>query len=98
ILTLIEELGDKVTFDGQQMSITATGLAVAVTGVDLSLFSGIFFSVTSYFQGSEPEILMHDIPLNLEVDFMFLPGSMKHHIPDVSSKIQFNFFGTTSLF
>ncbi|XP_078544724.1 adhesion G-protein coupled receptor G4 [Lissotriton helveticus] len=98
ILTLIEELGDKVTFDGQQMNMTATALAVAVTGVELSLFSGVFFSVKSYFQGSKPEILMHYIPLHLEADFMFLPGSLKHHIPDVVSKIQFNFFGTTSLF
>ncbi|XP_069468904.1 adhesion G-protein coupled receptor G4 [Ambystoma mexicanum] len=98
ILTMIEQLGDKMTFSGREVNITAASLALAVTGLDLSLFEGVFFTVTSYLQGMEPEILMHTIPLNMVMDFIFLPGSLQNHVSSIISRIQFNFFGTTSLF
>ncbi|XP_010138318.1 PREDICTED: probable G-protein coupled receptor 112, partial [Buceros rhinoceros silvestris] len=104
ILNTTEEIGYKVAYTARNTSVTATSLALLVLRPDPSAFGGLAFGVTSYGSGVNLKISVQENPFKKALASVFLPESLKkflgieHSDPDKLSKIQFKFFGTTSLF
>ncbi|XP_010294785.1 PREDICTED: probable G-protein coupled receptor 112, partial [Phaethon lepturus] len=104
ILKTTEEVGYKVTYTERSMSVITTSLALLVMRPDPSVFGGLAFGVTSYDRGVDLKINVQENPFKKALASVFLPKSLKkflgieHSDPDKHSKIQFKFFGTTSLF
>ncbi|XP_056215984.1 adhesion G-protein coupled receptor G4-like [Falco biarmicus] len=104
ILKTTEEIGYKVTYTERQASVITTSLALLVMHPDPSVFGGLAFGVTSYNRGMDLKINVQENPFKKAMASVFLPKSLKkflgieHADPDKHSKIQFKFFGTTSLF
>ncbi|KAM8952899.1 adhesion G-protein coupled receptor G4 [Pelodytes ibericus] len=98
ILNIIEDTGYKMDFPGDTVNITAQTVAVSVTKVTFMKFEGMFFSVKSYLEGTYPEITLQRVPIDTAVAFIHLPGTIQNHASTSTSKVQFNFFGRTSLF
>ncbi|XP_009873767.1 PREDICTED: probable G-protein coupled receptor 112, partial [Apaloderma vittatum] len=104
ILKTTEEIGYKVTYTERNTSVTTTSLALLVIRPDPSMFGGLAFGVTSYDRGVGLKIDVQENPFKKALASVFLPKSLKkflgieHSDPDKHSKIQFKFFGTTSLF
>ncbi|KAM6251920.1 adhesion G-protein coupled receptor G4-like [Spheniscus humboldti] len=104
ILKTIEEIGYKVTYTGRNTSVIITSLALLVMRPDPSVFGGLAFGVTSYDRGVDLKINVQEYPFKKALASVFFPKSLKkflgieHSDPDKRSKIQFKFFGTTSLF
>nr|XP_009683269.1 PREDICTED: probable G-protein coupled receptor 112 [Struthio camelus australis] len=104
ILKTIEEIGYKMTYTERNASIVTTSLALAVMRPDPSVFEGLAFGVTSYERGLNLKINIQENPFKKALASVFLPKSLKKFLgieysdPEKQSKIQFNFFGTTSLF
>ncbi|KAM6197938.1 adhesion G-protein coupled receptor G4 [Sarcoramphus papa] len=104
ILKTTEEMGYKVTYTERNTSVITTSLALLVTRPDPSVFGGLAFGVTSYNRGMDLKINVQENPFKKALASVFLPKSLKkflgieHSDPDKHSKIQFKFFGTTSLF
>ncbi|KAM6061311.1 adhesion G-protein coupled receptor G4 [Chlamydotis macqueenii] len=93
-----------MSYTERNMSVVTTSLALVVTRPDPSIFGGLAFGVTSYNRGVDLKINVQENPFKKALASMFLPKSLKkflgieHSDPDKHSKIQFKFFGTTSLF
>ncbi|XP_009880094.1 PREDICTED: probable G-protein coupled receptor 112 [Charadrius vociferus] len=104
ILKTTEEIGYKVTYTERNTSVITTSLALLVMRPDPSVFGGLAFGVTSYNRGMDLKINVQENPFKKALASVFLPKSLKkflgieHSDPDKHSKIQFKFFGTTSLF
>ncbi|XP_009997988.1 PREDICTED: probable G-protein coupled receptor 112 [Chaetura pelagica] len=104
ILKTTEEMGYKVTYTERNTSLVTTSLALLVTRPDPSMFGGLAFGVTSYSRGGNLQINVQENPFRKALASVFLPKSLKkflgieHSDPDKHSRIQFKFFGTTSLF
>ncbi|XP_030353502.1 adhesion G-protein coupled receptor G4 [Strigops habroptila] len=104
ILKTTEELGYKVTYTERNTSVITTSMAFLVTRPDPSMFGGLAFGVTSYNRGLDLKINIQQNPFKEALASVFLPESLKkflrieHSDPDKHAKIQFNFFGITSLF
>ncbi|TRZ06775.1 hypothetical protein HGM15179_020334 [Zosterops borbonicus] len=101
---MTEEMGYKVTYTERNMSVITTSLALLVLHPDPRLFGGLAFGITSYNRGVYLKIRVQENPFKKALASVFLPKSLKNFIgikysdPDKRSKIQFKFFGTTSLF
>uniref|UniRef100_A0A8C3C991 Uncharacterized protein n=1 Tax=Cairina moschata TaxID=8855 RepID=A0A8C3C991_CAIMO len=71
---------------------------------DPSVFEGLAFGITSYDQGVDLKIDVQENSFKKALASVFLPKSLKTFLgdeysdPEKHPKIQFNFFGTTSLF
>ncbi|KAM6381300.1 adhesion G-protein coupled receptor G4 isoform 3-T4 [Pluvialis apricaria] len=104
ILKTVEEIGYKVVYTERNTSVVTTSLALLVMRPDPSVFGGLAFGVTSYNRSMDLKINIQENPFKKALASVFLPKSLKkflgieHSDPDKHSKIQFNFFGTTSLF
>ncbi|RMB97845.1 hypothetical protein DUI87_25702 [Hirundo rustica rustica] len=104
ILKMTEEVGYKVTYTERNMSVITTSLALLVLRPNPSLFGGLAFGITSYNRGVDLKISVQENPFKKALASVFLPKSLKSFLgikysdPDKHSKIQFKFFGTTSLF
>ncbi|XP_064282470.1 adhesion G-protein coupled receptor G4 isoform X3 [Passer domesticus] len=104
ILKMTEEMGYKVTYTERNMSVITTSLALLVLRPDPSLFGGLAFGIASYNRGVDLKISVQENPFRKALASVFLPKSLKNFLgieysdPDKHSKIQFKFFGTTSLF
>ncbi|OWK51973.1 putative G-protein coupled receptor 112 [Lonchura striata] len=101
ILKMTEEMGYKVTYTERNMSVITTSLALLVLRQDPSLFRGLAFDIASYNRSVDLKISVQENPFR-KVS-VFLPKSLKNFLgieysdTDKRSKIQFKFFGTTSL-
>ncbi|XP_053330023.1 adhesion G-protein coupled receptor G4 [Spea bombifrons] len=98
ILNVTEEIGYQMDFSGLEANMTAQTLALSVTKVNFSEFQEIFFTVTSYVDGMNPEITMEKVPADEAVAFIHLPGSVQDHTSTSTATVQFNFFGKRSIF
>ncbi|XP_063289504.1 adhesion G-protein coupled receptor G4 [Pelobates fuscus] len=98
ILTLTEEIGYKMNYPGETANISTQTLALFVSSVNFTEFKDIFFAVKSYQDGMNPEITLENEPIDKTVAFIYLPGAIKDNASTITSKVQFNFFGKTSLF
>ncbi|CAM5166651.1 unnamed protein product, partial [Natator depressus] len=104
ILRTTEEIGFKMPYTGRNESIVLAVLALAVIRPDPSGFQGAAFGATSYEKGIDPTIHIREEPFKKAWAAVFLPRSLRSYLgsqsldPEYHSKIQFNFFGTTSLF
>ncbi|KAM8799950.1 adhesion G-protein coupled receptor G4 [Eudromia elegans] len=71
---------------------------------DPNVFEGLAFGVTSYERGLNLKINIQESPFKRALASVFLPKSLNKYLgmeysdPEKYLKIQFNFFGTTSLF
>ncbi|XP_030065765.1 adhesion G-protein coupled receptor G4 [Microcaecilia unicolor] len=97
ILKLVEEVGQKVHFPGGKANLTSQKLVLALMDLTQAEFEEMYFCVTSYHKDKNPEIFHEKSPCGQAVAFVFLPGSLRPHV-NKSSRIQFNFVGSTSLF
>ncbi|XP_053932056.1 adhesion G-protein coupled receptor G4 isoform X2 [Cuculus canorus] len=103
-LKTTEEIGYKVTYTGRNMSVITSSLALLVMRPDPSMFGGLAFGITTYDRGVDLKINIQENPFQNALASVFLPTTLKeflgiqHSDPEKHSKIQFNFFGTTSLF
>ncbi|XP_009975661.1 PREDICTED: probable G-protein coupled receptor 112, partial [Tauraco erythrolophus] len=104
ILETTEEIGYKMTYSERNTSVIITSLALLVLRPDPSMFGGLAIGVTSYNRGVDLQISVEENPFKKALASVFLPESLKkflgieHSDPVKHSKIQFKFFGTTSLF
>nr|XP_025966707.1 adhesion G-protein coupled receptor G4 isoform X1 [Dromaius novaehollandiae] len=104
ILKTTEEIGYKMTYTGRNVSVVTTSLALVVMRPDPSVFEGVAFGVTSYERGLNLKINIQENPFKTALASVFFPKSLKKFLeieysdPEKHSQIQFNFFGTTSLF
>ncbi|XP_032558247.1 adhesion G-protein coupled receptor G4 [Chiroxiphia lanceolata] len=104
ILQTTEEIGYKVTCADRNTSVITNSLALLVLRPDPSTFGGLAFGITSYNRGVDLQINVQENPFKNALASVFLPKSLKNFLgieccdPDKHSKIQFKFFGTTSLF
>ncbi|XP_050166684.1 adhesion G-protein coupled receptor G4 isoform X2 [Myiozetetes cayanensis] len=104
ILQTTEEIGYKVTYTDRNASVITSSLALLVLRPDPSTFGGLAFGITSYNRGVDLQINVQENPFKNALASVFLPKSLKNFLgiehcdPDKHSKIQFKFFGTTSLF
>nr|XP_032629106.1 adhesion G-protein coupled receptor G4 [Chelonoidis abingdonii] len=104
ILRTTEEIGFKMPYTGRNETVVLAVLALAVIRPDPSGFQGAAFGVTSYKKGVDPTIDIREKPFKKACAAVFLPRSLRNYLgsqsldPEHHSKIQFNFFGTTSFF
>ncbi|XP_053130190.1 adhesion G-protein coupled receptor G4 isoform X2 [Hemicordylus capensis] len=105
MLQIMEQVGFKMAFSGRQVSIILPTLALALTCPDPMSFQGISFVVTSYDREMDPTIAIHQTSTaEKALASLFLPGLLGKYLrvqsfdPEDHTKIQFNFFGMTSLF
>ncbi|XP_025894797.1 adhesion G-protein coupled receptor G4 [Nothoprocta perdicaria] len=104
ILKTTEEIGYKVTYTERNASVVTSSLALVVMRPDPSVFEGLAFGVTLYERGLNLKVNIQESPFTTALASVFLPKSLKKYLgmensdPERHSKIQFNFFGTTSLF
>ncbi|XP_067405772.1 adhesion G-protein coupled receptor G4 [Emydura macquarii macquarii] len=91
-------------YTGRSESIVLTVLTLAVMHLDPTGFQGVAFGVTSYKEGIDPTIHLCEKPFKKAWAAVYLPRSLRNYLgiqsldPEHHSKIQFNFFGRTSLF
>ncbi|XP_045394793.1 adhesion G-protein coupled receptor G4 [Lemur catta] len=98
ILRIIERAGHKMEFSGSAANLKVSSLALAVLRVDHT-FEGMTFSISSYREGTDPEIHLGDIPLGRTLASIYLPKSLaKRLLLNSLQTILFSFFGQTSLF
>ncbi|XP_055986216.1 adhesion G-protein coupled receptor G4 [Sorex fumeus] len=98
ILRIIERVGHKMEFSGRMANLTVANLAMAVLRVD-HIFEGMTFNIRSYEKGTDPEILLGNVPPGRALASIHLPKSLRGRIPPNGLQtILFNFFGQTSLF
>uniref|UniRef100_UPI00398F8C82 adhesion G-protein coupled receptor G4 n=1 Tax=Pristiophorus japonicus TaxID=55135 RepID=UPI00398F8C82 len=101
ILNIMETLGNKLEFHGNQVNIAAATVAMTLVNVNFIQFWGIAFGVMSYIDGFIQQIYMNDTSLRDSVAFIELPSSLQKPLPltkALDSRIQFHFYGETSLF
>ncbi|XP_004606714.2 adhesion G-protein coupled receptor G4 [Sorex araneus] len=98
ILRIIERVGHKMEFSGRMANLTVANFALAVLRVD-HIFEGMTFNIGSYEEGTDPEILLGNVPPGRVLASIHLPKSLRGRIPPNGLQtILFNFFGQTSLF
>ncbi|XP_025047637.1 adhesion G-protein coupled receptor G4 [Alligator sinensis] len=104
VLRTIEQIGYRMTYPGRNASIIMAALALVVIHPDPSSFQGLAFGVTSYKEDLNPKIDIQETPFQKALASVFLPRLMREYLgihsfdPEDHPKIQFTFFGTTSLF
>ncbi|XP_012959038.3 adhesion G-protein coupled receptor G4 isoform X1 [Anas platyrhynchos] len=104
ILETTEKIGYKMAYTERNASVITTSLALLVMRPDPSVFEGLAFGITSYDQGVDLKIDVQENSFKKALASVFLPKSLKTFLgdeysdPEKHPKIQFNFFGTTSLF
>ncbi|XP_068104002.1 adhesion G-protein coupled receptor G4 [Hyperolius riggenbachi] len=98
ILNISEEIGYKMSFSGNDANITAGSMALLVSQVNFSTFDEMYFTVKSYLDGENLEISLENFPDDNAVASIYLPKEIKDQNVPSSSKVQFNFLGSLSLF
>ncbi|XP_075043386.1 adhesion G-protein coupled receptor G4 [Mixophyes fleayi] len=98
ILNITEEIGFKMNFPGDTEYVTVDSLAFLVTNVNFKDFKEVYFNVKSYLEGKNIEISLENVPAVKAVGYIHLPEAIKDQAIAAASKVQFNFFGTPSLF
>ncbi|KAE8584803.1 hypothetical protein XENTR_v10021111 [Xenopus tropicalis] len=98
ILNLTEEIGYKMDYSGMAANVSEENMALSVSNVEFHTFEEIYFTVKTYEEGKYPEITLQKVPADKAVAYIYLPQEIKNHVNVATSKVQFNFFGKTSLF
>ncbi|KAJ8396518.1 hypothetical protein AAFF_G00018240 [Aldrovandia affinis] len=101
ILSIMEDIGDKMSFSGESYNMTAPSLAIALVNIDPGQFFGITFGVNSASQDLNPEIFINEDPLKDTVAFISLPPEVEDRFPQhqkTPPRIQFHFYGVPQLF
>ncbi|XP_062858544.1 adhesion G-protein coupled receptor G6 [Trichomycterus rosablanca] len=100
-LKTVDELVQKIEFDGPSLAITSKHLAVGISAINISNFSGANFSAFTALNSSDPQIdFESDIQNPLAV--ISLPATLLHNVSraeiETISRIHFMFFSKTGLF
>ncbi|XP_046729418.1 adhesion G-protein coupled receptor G6 isoform X3 [Silurus meridionalis] len=100
-LKTMDKLVQKIEFDGPSLTITSKNLAVGISAINSSSFSGANFSAFMATNSSDPQIdFESDISNSLAR--VSLPASLLHNMSDADielvSRINFMFFSKTGLF
>ncbi|XP_063794623.1 adhesion G-protein coupled receptor G4 [Pseudophryne corroboree] len=98
ILNITEEIGFAIDFPGDTANVTVDSLALLVANVDFKNFKELYFTVESYLDGKDIEITLENVPVDQAVAYIHLPEEIKDQVAAAGSKVQFNFFGNSSLF
>ncbi|KAI5627156.1 adhesion G-protein coupled receptor G6 precursor [Silurus asotus] len=100
-LKTMDKLVQKIEFDGPSLTITSKNLAVGISAINSSSFSGANFSAFMATNSSDPQIdFESDISNSLAR--VSLPATLLHNMSDADielvSRINFMFFSKTGLF
>ncbi|KAG8144652.1 hypothetical protein E2320_013118 [Naja naja] len=104
ILTLMEEIGFKMTFNGRNESVALPTLALMVLRPDPMNFQGVAFGVVSYTLETTPLLNIQSTPFTDAQASIYLPALLGNYLKPQSFErenftgIQFTFFGAPSLF
>ncbi|XP_069603099.1 adhesion G-protein coupled receptor G4 isoform X1 [Ranitomeya imitator] len=93
ILNLMEEVGFKMNFSSETANVTTDSMALLIS----KTFGELYFTVTTYLEGNL-EITLEQLPVDKAVASIHLPKSIQNQAEISSSKVQFNFIGTSSPF
>ncbi|XP_073497379.1 adhesion G-protein coupled receptor G4 [Phyllobates terribilis] len=93
ILNLMEEVGFIMNFQSETANVTTDSMALLIS----KTFEEMYFTVTTYVEGNL-EITLEQFPLDKVVAFIHLPKSIQNQAEISSSKVQFNFIGSSSPF
>ncbi|XP_034297522.1 adhesion G-protein coupled receptor G4 [Pantherophis guttatus] len=104
ILTLMEEIGFKMTFNGRNESVILPKLVLTVLRPDPMNFQGVAFGIVSYTLETSPQLSIQATPFTNAQASIYLPGLLRNYLTSQSfdrenfTGIQFTFFGAPSLF
>ncbi|KAK9393622.1 adhesion G-protein coupled receptor G4 [Crotalus adamanteus] len=104
ILTIMEQIGFKMNFNGRNESIILPRLALAVLRPDPMNFQGVAFGIVFYTLETSPQLSIQSTPFTDVQASIYLPGLLKNYLTSQSldgdsfTGIQFTFFGAPSLF
>ncbi|XP_077346553.1 adhesion G-protein coupled receptor G4 [Lithobates pipiens] len=98
ILNITEEIGFKMNFPGDSANVTSDSMALLVSNVNFSSFQDHYFTVTSYQQAQNIEIISEKPPIDNVVVSIYLPEAIGEEAGLEASKLQFTFLGSLSLF
>ncbi|XP_041109911.1 adhesion G-protein coupled receptor G4-like [Polyodon spathula] len=102
ILEITESIGNKMSFDGESVSLTSPMLALTVLNINSFQFDGLAFGVTSFIPGHNPQTFLNQDPFDDTVAYISLPRSLEKHLFQQSNRtmarIQFHFYGKPVLF
>ncbi|XP_073399650.1 adhesion G-protein coupled receptor G4 isoform X2 [Dendrobates tinctorius] len=93
ILNLMEEVGFKMNFSSETANVTTDSMALLIS----KTFGELYFTVTTYLEGNL-EITLEQFPFDKAVASIHLPKSIQNQADISTSKVQFNFIGTSSPF
>ncbi|XP_057676282.1 adhesion G-protein coupled receptor G4-like isoform X2 [Corythoichthys intestinalis] len=100
ILNLTEVVGDCMVGFQNASTLVASAVAVSMVNAVPGQFAGLTFGVSSFGNGSKPEIFLNQVPVKGTVAFIVLPSMLQHSFPNTQSpsRIQFQFYGIPQLF
>ncbi|KAM4020047.1 adhesion G-protein coupled receptor G4 isoform 2-T2 [Anomaloglossus baeobatrachus] len=93
ILNLMEGVGFKMNFPTETANVTTDSMALLIS----KTFEEMYFTVTTYLEGNL-EITLEQFPRDKAVAFIHLPKSIQNQAEISSSRVQFNFIGSSSPF
>ncbi|KAF5892638.1 adhesion G-protein coupled receptor G6 isoform X14, partial [Clarias magur] len=100
-LKTMDKLVQKIEFDGPSLTLTSKNLAVGISAINTSSFSGANFSTFMSVNSSDPQI---DFESGLDncLANVLLPATLLHNLSEadveIISRINFMFFSKTGLF
>ncbi|KAM8848836.1 adhesion G-protein coupled receptor G6 isoform 2-T5 [Synchiropus picturatus] len=103
VLNMTENLGDRMEFQGESLSVTAPTLALSMVNTDRGGFKGLTFGVSSISAALKPEVFVDPSFVNKPEAHatIFLPNELNTFFPSGEEnkiRLQFQFFGTSDLF
>ncbi|KAI4897297.1 hypothetical protein NFI96_024664, partial [Prochilodus magdalenae] len=104
ILSITDQVGNRLTFSGFSHSTTVPSLALQLINLDTEEFQGLTFGVSSFQTGMSPEIYLNptfaESSPGASVASISLPLALDNFFPQTknTSRVQFHFYGTESLF
>ncbi|XP_053502649.1 adhesion G-protein coupled receptor G6 isoform X5 [Ictalurus furcatus] len=100
-LKTMDMLVQKIEFDGPSLTITSKNLAVGISAINSSSFSGANFSASMAQNSSDPQIDFESEVHN-SLASVSLPATLLHNLSEadveIISRIHFMFFSKTGLF
>ncbi|XP_053543371.1 adhesion G-protein coupled receptor G6 isoform X18 [Ictalurus punctatus] len=100
-LKTMDMLVQKIEFDGPSLTITSKNLAVGISAINSSSFSGANFSASMAQNSSDPQIDFESEVHN-SLASVLLPATLLHNLSEadveIISRIHFMFFSKTGLF
>ncbi|KAF4092205.1 hypothetical protein AMELA_G00018250 [Ameiurus melas] len=100
-LKTMDMLVQKIEFDGPSLTITSKNLAVGISAINSSSFSGANFSASMAPNSSDPQIDFESEVHN-SLASVSLPATLLHNLSEadveIISRIHFMFFSKTGLF